>query len=81
MSHTPGEWEASINVNDKRTSEVYARNLTVAVCGQGPEAKANACLIATAPRMLAMLEDIATNGMVYAHWKVINEIIAKAKGE
>ena len=47
-NRTTGRWEAKINPNDDRTSEVHSGALCVASCGTGNEAYANANCIAIA---------------------------------
>lgn len=55
-NHTPGEWLVGINSNTGTDClEIYARGGQMTVCaglGNGPEAEANARLIAAAPALL-----------------------------
>jgi hypothetical protein len=61
-THTPGPWTVGINSNTGTPElEIYGRNgqcCVAAELGNGPEAEANARLIATAPDLLKALRAI-----------------------
>ncbi len=59
---TPGPWKVGVNKNTGMpATEVWARSEALCVAsgfGDGPESEANAKLIASAPELLAALEDV-----------------------
>jgi len=99
-NHTPGPWymhdytelfgndPTNICVSCDELTELTICHMGNAVYASTEEARANACLIAAAPEMLNLLEDIAKaiaegEGEVidYLYGEDILQLLAKAKGE
>jgi hypothetical protein len=84
MTHAPGPWTP--HENEVRTAN---SNQRMALMAMNHEMKANARLIASAPDLLRILEDMTTDwryglsgdGIFTAHIQEARAAIAKAKGE
>ena len=97
MSHTPGPWEVAENLFGNTASyEVYTNVGTrsgeggyIRICQVTPrDQKTNAHLIAAAPEMLAVLEELRDSASYWSEYDVplgivdrIEDAIRKARGE
>jgi hypothetical protein len=91
--HTPGDWLVAYNRNTGRAKlEVLGRNGQICVAaelGDGPEAEANAKLIAAAPKLLKALNAIIKTcnaGVIIRYetekpqWSALDHIESVARG-
>ena len=87
VKHTPGPWEFQkpdgVSIRHPKIYSDFGDISNASWTGDLSQVEANARLIAAAPEMLAMLQNLATSKDWYASSKVerdLDEIIAKATG-
>lgn len=78
QSHTPGPWVAN-HFGD--VFQAADDDLLIASCFGGMRSDANSLLIAAAPDLLALLQEIDSSGYFQEeYWAKISAAIAKAEG-